>query len=128
VFVDVDVTRLLAYPYIVAVGLGAVLVLPALVHFAAVSYWDAFVGSVAAVAFLPSLALALGVWTDRPRLFELLYLVAWYLGPVNGVIPLDYAATMPTTAAAGVSAVYLLSTAVVFGVAVAGRRREVIVG
>ncbi|WP_191451448.1 hypothetical protein [Halogeometricum sp. CBA1124] len=124
VFVDVDVTRLLACTYVVAVGLGAVLVLPALVRFAAVGSWDSFVGGVAAVAFLPSLALALGVWTGRPRLFELLYLVAWYLGPVNGVVPLDYTATMPATTAAGVPAVYLLSTAVAFGVAVAGRRRE----
>jgi ABC-type transport system involved in multi-copper enzyme maturation permease subunit len=40
--------------------------------------------------FIPSLALASGVWSGTSKLFEILYLLIWYLGPLNKLIALDY--------------------------------------
>ena len=33
--------------------------------------------------FIPSLALASGVWSGTSKLFEILYMLIWYLGPMN---------------------------------------------
>ncbi len=44
----------------------------------------------AAAIFIPSLALACGVWTGSAKLFEVIYPLIWYLGPINKVETLDY--------------------------------------
>jgi hypothetical protein len=40
--------------------------------------------------FIPSLALASGVWSGTSKLFEILYMLIWYLGPMNKIMELDY--------------------------------------
>jgi hypothetical protein len=40
--------------------------------------------------FIPSLALASGVWSGTSKLFEILYMTTWYLGPLNKVTELDF--------------------------------------
>lgn len=40
--------------------------------------------------FIPSLALACGVWSGTSKLFEIMYLLIWYLGPLNKLMALDY--------------------------------------
>jgi hypothetical protein len=40
--------------------------------------------------FIPSLALASGVWSGTSKLFEILYMLIWYLGPMNKLMALDY--------------------------------------
>ena len=40
--------------------------------------------------FIPSLALASGVWSRTSKLFEVLFMVIWYLGPMNKVLELDF--------------------------------------
>ena len=40
--------------------------------------------------FIPSLALACGVWSGTSKLFEILYMLIWYLGPMNKLTALDY--------------------------------------
>jgi hypothetical protein len=40
--------------------------------------------------FIPSLALASGIWSGTSKLFEILYIVIWYLGPLNKVPGLDF--------------------------------------
>jgi len=40
--------------------------------------------------FIPTMALALGVWSGGHKLFEVLYTLLWYLGPVNRVPGLDF--------------------------------------
>lgn len=40
--------------------------------------------------FIPSLALASGVWSSTSKLFEVLYIFIWYLGPMNKVMELDF--------------------------------------
>jgi hypothetical protein len=44
--------------------------------------------------FIPSLALASGVWSGTSKLFEILHIAIWYIGPLNHAIPeLDYMGT-----------------------------------
>jgi len=40
--------------------------------------------------FIPSFALASGVWSNSHKLFEVVYVVLWYLGPMNKVYAVDY--------------------------------------
>ena len=40
--------------------------------------------------FIPSLALVCGVWSGTSKLFEILYMLIWYLGPLNKLMALDY--------------------------------------
>lgn len=40
--------------------------------------------------FIPSLALALGVWSSTSKPFEIVYISLWYLGPLNKVLGLDF--------------------------------------
>jgi hypothetical protein len=46
-----------------------------------------------AVLFIPSFALALGVWSNSHKLFEVLYVTMWYIGPMNYVYAMDYIGT-----------------------------------
>jgi hypothetical protein len=60
-------------------------------------------GWIGAVIFIPTLALALGVFSSGSRLFEVLYLFLWYLGPYQKVPVLDFITGAPQ--------VYLLASA-----------------
>ncbi|WP_049926464.1 ABC transporter permease [Halopiger goleimassiliensis] len=51
-----------------------------------------------AVAFVPSIAQAFGLWSRTRRVFELTYLVLWYAGPLNGAVALDFAGATGETA------------------------------
>jgi hypothetical protein len=46
-----------------------------------------------AALFIPSFALALGVWSNSHKLFEVLYVIMWYAGPMNYVYAVDYIGT-----------------------------------
>jgi len=39
---------------------------------------------------IPSLALAFGVWSNTSKVFEIVYLTLWYIGPLNNVPAVDY--------------------------------------
>lgn len=124
VFVNGTPDRLLVATYAAGAAVGVVLAGPALVRFGVAGQWWAFVGGAGAVAFLPSAALATGIWSERQGVFEIGYLVSWYLGPMNGLVPLDYTAALPATGRAGVPVVYLLLAGVGLVVAAVGRRRQ----
>jgi hypothetical protein len=49
--------------------------------------------------FVPTLALALGTASGTRKLFEMSYLLIWYLGPVNRLVPLDFPGVTPAAAA-----------------------------
>ncbi|HEY4587997.1 MAG TPA: hypothetical protein VII86_02170 [Thermoanaerobaculia bacterium] len=74
--------------------------------------------------FIPTLALALGVWSGGTKLFEVIYLLLWYLGPMQHVPGMDYLGVLPATVRAGTPVVYLVATALLGAAAVVGRRRR----
>jgi len=74
--------------------------------------------------FIPTLALALGVWSGGGKLFEVIYLLLWYLGPMQHVPGMDYLGALPATVRAGTPVVYLVATVLLGVAAVVGRGRR----
>jgi len=74
--------------------------------------------------FIPTLALALGVWTGGSKLFEVVYFFLWYLGPVHSIAPLDFRGVAPVTVHKQYSLFYLALTGALAVAAVVGRQRQ----
>jgi hypothetical protein len=74
----------------------------------------------AGALFVPSLALALGVWTGSSKAFEIIYTLWWYAGPMNGLLALDYIGVNTRE----VWPFYMLMSAILCIGAVIGRERQ----
>jgi hypothetical protein len=73
----------------------------------------------AAALFIPSLALALGIWSGSSKAFEAIYTVWWYVGPAHHTPGLDF---MGTTPASSSPATYAVAAAVLVGASYWRRR------
>jgi hypothetical protein len=73
-----------------------------------------------AVVFIPTLALACGIWSGSSKLFEALFTAWWYVGPVNRADGLDFVGMSP----AGRPWLYLVVSGCLIFLAYAGRRRQ----
>jgi hypothetical protein len=73
-----------------------------------------------AVFFIPSLALALGVWSHSSKPFEIVYVTLWYLGPLNRVPGLDFIGAN----SAGYPGFYLPLSLALIAFAFFGRARQ----
>jgi hypothetical protein len=82
--------------------------------------WHSFSAWIAGAIFIPSFALALGIWTGSSKAFEAIYTVWWYMGPAHQIPGLDF---MGTTPASSAPAFYALAAAV-FMAAAYWRRRQ----
>jgi hypothetical protein len=76
----------------------------------------------AGALFIPSLALALGVWSGSSKLFEALYTVWWYVGPLHQLPSLDFVGGSRVSSSPGL---YLTLAAGLLLAACLGRRRQV---
>jgi hypothetical protein len=74
-------------------------------------------GWVGAVIFIPTLALALGVFSSGSRVFEVVYVIWWYLGPLQKTQGMDFTSGAPQ--------VYLLTAAGLLLLSVYWRGRQV---
>lgn len=74
--------------------------------------------------FIPTFALALGIWSGTGKPFEILYTLLWYVGPMHAIPQLDFMGSAPATAVTHFPLVYLALTAMLAVAAVAGRRRQ----
>jgi hypothetical protein len=81
--------------------------------------WHALAAWLAGVLFIPSMALALGVWSGSSKAFEALYTVLWYIGPAHQSPGWDF---MGTTAASQTPKFYMLIAAALLAVSYWGRR------
>jgi hypothetical protein len=79
-------------------------------------------GVLAGACFIPAFALALGTWTGSGKLFEVLYLLLWYLA-TNRVPALDYVGGTAGALARGLPLVWAALAVLLIGVALAGRAR-----
>jgi ABC-type transport system involved in multi-copper enzyme maturation permease subunit len=86
--------------------------------------WDHFFTWGIGAAFIPSLALTLGVWSCKSHLFEIVYLLWWYLGPIEQVPILDYMGITLQAITDGIPIIYFVASILLLGVAVVGRRRK----
>ncbi|PZR72182.1 MAG: hypothetical protein DLM73_13910 [Chthoniobacterales bacterium] len=78
----------------------------------------------AGALFIPTMALALGVWSGSSKLFEVLYLLLWYLGPANHLGEIDFMGATGSLLPPRTPLVFLTLTAVLAVFAVAGRKRQ----
>ena len=70
-----------------------------------------------AVVFVPSLALALGVFSSGSRFFEVVYVIWWYIGPLQKIPGLDFTSGAPL--------IYLLAAAGLLLLSMYWRGRQV---
>lgn len=89
-----------------------------IVRLVALGDWPGVEKLVAGAFFLASLALGLGAASGSSKLFEAIYTVLWYIGPLNRVAALDYTQISGT---GDRSATWLAASACLCLVAVAGR-------
>jgi len=76
--------------------------------------WHSLAAWLAGAAFIPSVALALGVWSGGSKAFEALYTIWWYMGPAHQIRGIDFMATTPassTPATYAIAAAFLLTAA-----------------
>lgn len=72
-----------------------------------------------AVLFIPSLALALATWSGGSKAFEVTYMMIWYFGPMNHIIPpLDF-----LNGSIEINLLYLAAVVTLLCTAFIGRRR-----
>jgi hypothetical protein len=81
---------------------------------------NGFAAWLAGAVFIPTLALALGVWTGGSKAFEAIYIIWWYMGPAHHIPGIDF---MGTTAASSTPVPYLIATVFLLG-ATYWRRRS----
>jgi len=93
------------------------------IHHALAGDWIHLAAWGTAALFIPSLALALGVWSSGTKLFEVVYMIWWYVGPVNQTPTLDFMG-IGEQVSMGVLSFYWIGTAVLLILAVLGRRRQ----
>jgi hypothetical protein len=74
--------------------------------------------------FIPALALGLGSLSGSPRLFEVVYLLLWYIGPMNSVATLDFTGMSAAARAAGYMWIYLALSGLLFAAAAAVTSRQ----
>jgi hypothetical protein len=82
-------------------------------------------GFVAGALFIPSLALLLGVVGGTERPFQILLLIAWYLGPLNGLAALDMTGATGPALAQGVPWFYIATSPLLLGLAWLVRQRQI---
>lgn len=86
--------------------------------------WLHFLAWVIGAMFIPTLALALGVWSGSNKLFEVVYMLWWYAGPINRMESLDFMGTSSSLQINGLL-IYGLLTILLLGFAVVGRKRQI---
>ncbi|MGA2430227.1 MAG: hypothetical protein ABSH13_17130 [Candidatus Acidiferrum sp.] len=86
--------------------------------------WPGLVPWLAGALFLPSLALALGVWSGTGKPFEGLLTALWYVGPMNHSRGIDFTGTGSGAQANHYALIYFGLSAVLVAAAVFGRARQ----
>ena len=73
--------------------------------------------------FVPALALATGVWSGGGKVFQVVYLLLWYVGVLQGLRWLDFAGVTVENAAVA-APVYLSATLVLLALSALGRQQQ----
>jgi len=88
--------------------------------------WFALVALLVGAAFIPALALALGVWSGGRKLFEVVFILLWYFGPMNHAPFLDFMGSVSELPALRTSFIYLVVTLALLVLAWVGRKRQIV--
>jgi hypothetical protein len=89
------VLRQLPAAWLAGILVTALLVISGALFFMVNGELPGLVGWLGAVVFVPSLALALGVFSSGGRVFEVVYLLWWYVGPFQKSPGVDFTSGAP---------------------------------
>jgi hypothetical protein len=93
------------------------------VRLALAADWLSLLAWGVAALFVPSLALALGVWSGTNKAFEGIYPILWYLGPWNKISYLDFMSTTEPTMTGGMPIYCAFFALLLLALSIVGRRR-----
>ena len=96
-------------------------------RFALNGQWEHVLAWGIGVLFVPSLALALGVWSGSSKLFEVVYVILWYVGPLNRMLLFDYMGITNEAVAMGIPLYYSAITVLLLGLSLIGQRKQIYV-
>ena len=83
-------------------------------------------GFLAGALFIPALALCLGTVGGSERPLQILLLIFWYLGPLNGLPAFDIIGATPEALALGIPWYYLAASLLLAGLALLARQRQMV--
>jgi hypothetical protein len=86
--------------------------------------WRGLLAWLIGALFIPTLALTLGVWSGSSKLFEIIYTLLWYIGPMHATLQLDFMGSAPGTSHTMVPAFYFVLAMAMTAVAFLGRKRQ----
>jgi hypothetical protein len=86
--------------------------------------WRGLLAWLIGALFIPTLALTLGVWSGSSKLFEIVYTLLWYVGPMHATLQLDFMGSAPGIESTRVPAFYLACAAAMAAIAILGRKRQ----
>jgi hypothetical protein len=109
--------------WIAGVGLSLMVSAPIAVRMMIAGELGALAGLVTGAAFVPALAMAMGIWTGSGKLFEASYLFVWYAA-IQRVPGFDYLGSTDAGVRAGSPLTFAAITAVLLLVTLAGRHRR----
>ncbi len=89
------VLRQLPAAWLAGVLATALLVVAGAVGFLSNGDLSGLAGWAGAVVFVPTLALAMGVFSSGNRLFEVVYVIWWYVGPLQKMAGMDFTTGTP---------------------------------
>ena len=79
---------------------------------------------VVGAAFIPALALTLGILSRSSKLFEVCYLLLWYAGPMNRISVLDFIGVTSAGESGRITAMFAAITVILLVIALLGRSRQ----
>lgn len=93
-------------------------------HYILLSDWPGLFALGAGAIFIPALALAAGVWAGNSRLFEVIFVILWYIGAINHLSALDFMGATASAIAMHIPLVYGITALALLLLASLGRWRQ----
>ena len=96
-----------------------------MIHCVITGDWERLMAMTVGGMFIPTLAVALGIWSGSGKLFQIVFMLTWYLGPLNKWAVMDFMGATQESLDRGLPLYYLLATVILLTLAVIGRVRQV---
>ncbi len=117
--------RQLPVTWLVGVMIALVMGNGVILRYLFTGQWTSLLAILIGAIFIPTLALASGIWSGGSKLFEGSYLFIWYLASVVGVPALDFMGRLSTSFQTGLFWWYGGLTMLLIAIAVIGRNRQI---
>ncbi|HEX5133023.1 MAG TPA: hypothetical protein VFX92_11130 [Candidatus Krumholzibacteria bacterium] len=116
-------SRQLPATWLAGIGVSLLMCAPIAVRLVIAGEGGALLALFVGAAFVPALAIALGVWTGSGKFFEAFYMFMWYAA-LQRVPSLDYMGSTAVGVAGGGAAGFAVATLLLLAFAAVGRHRR----